>query len=192
VGSFHPKLMLKKHEGRTIGGDAVSKRSLSNANRVWMGGSREFKPRGQSGLWVSELLPHLTQVAAPLCVVRSMSGELPLHGRQSLLPQTGPSLDRHPVLARGYSGLRTKNQNLAGCVLLNNDWVPNGGLENFGTSFLPANHQATMMVAKAVPVDHVTPGDAPAIQSIKLALLAAQNIAFAGKGSDELPARGSG
>jgi hypothetical protein len=185
VDTFDPKPMLKKHEGKAIGADAVSKRSQSNANRVWMGSPWEFKERGQSGLWVSELFPCLAQVADHLCVVRSMVGELPLHGQQNLLLHTGRIIGQAPSFGAWMSyGLGTENQNIPGYVLLNNDWVPNGGLENFGSSFLPANHQATMMRAKGVPVDNITPGDAPEIQRAKLALLAAQNTAFARKSSD--------
>ena len=59
VDTFDPKPMLKKHEGKAIGESAVTKRSQSSANRVWMGSPWEFKQRGQSGLWVSELFPHI-------------------------------------------------------------------------------------------------------------------------------------
>jgi len=54
-----------------------------------------------------------------------------------------------------------------------------GGLENFSSSFLPATHQATMLRAKGVPVDNITPSDAAAVQRRKLRLLAAQDAGFA-------------
>ena len=185
VDTFDPKPMLKKHEGTAIGAGAVSKRSQSNANRVWFGSPWEFKQRGQSGLWVSELFPHLAKVADHLCVVRSMVGELPLHGQQNLLLHTGRIIGQAPSFGAWMSyGLGTENHNLPGYVVLNNDWVPNGGLENFGSSFLPASHQATMMRAKGVPVDNITPTDSAAIQRRKLALLAGQNSAFAAQSSD--------
>jgi len=185
VDTFDPKPMLKKHEGKAIGESAVTKRSQSNANRVWLGSPWEFKQRGQSGLWVSELFPHIAQVADKLCVVRSMVGELPLHGQQNLLLHTGRILGQAPSFGAWVSyGLGTENANLPGYVVLNNDWVPNGGLENFGSSFLPASHQATMFRAKGVPVDNIAPHDATAIQRRKLALLAEQDAAFAASTSD--------
>jgi hypothetical protein len=185
VDTFDPKPMLKQHEGKAIGASAVSKRSQSNANRVWFGSPWEFKQRGQSGLWVSELFPHLAKVADHLCIVRSMVGELPLHGQQNLLLHTGRIIGQAPSFGAWMSyGLGTENHNLPGYVVLNNDWVPNGGLENFGSSFLPASHQATMMRAKGVPVDNITPTDSAAIQRRKLALLAGQNSAFAAQSSD--------
>jgi hypothetical protein len=180
VDTFDPKPMLKKHEGKAIGEAAVSKRSQSSANRVWLGSPWEFKQRGESGLWVSDLFPQLAKVADHLCVVRSMVGELPLHGAQNLLTHTGRILGQAPSFGAWMSyGLGTENQNLPGYVVLNNDWVPNGGLENFGSSFLPATHQATMMRAKGVPVDNITPADTAAVQRRKLDLLAGQNSAFA-------------
>jgi hypothetical protein len=80
--------------------------------------------------------------------------------------------------------LGTENQNLPGYVVLNNDWVPNGGLENVGSSFLPASHQATMMRAKGVPVHNIVPVDTTAVQRRELPLLAEQDTTFAAQSSD--------
>jgi hypothetical protein len=185
VDTFDPKPMLRKHEGRPIGEGAVTKRSQSNAGRVWLGSPWEFRQRGQGGLWVSDLLPHIARVADKLCVVRSMVGELPLHGQQNLLLHTGRILGQAPSLGAWVSyGLGSENRNLPGYVVLNNDWVPNGGLENFGSSFLPASHQAIMLRAKGVPVDNIAPQDAATLQRRKLALLAEQDAEFAGSTSD--------
>ena len=185
VDTFDPKPKLKEYEGKAIGEGAVSKRSQSSANRVWFGSPWEFQQRGQSGLWVSDLLPHLAGVADELCVVRTMVGELPLHGAQNLLLHTGRILGQGPSLGAWVSyGLGSENRDLPGYVLLNNDWVPNGGLENFGSSFLPASHQATMMRAKGVPVDNITSTEAAAIQRRTLELLSEQNAAFAAQSSD--------
>lgn len=179
VDTFDPKPILKKLEGKAIGEAAVSKLSQSAASRVWFGSPWQFQQRGNSGLWVSDLFPNIARVADHLCVVRSMVGELPLHGQQNLLLHTGRVLGQAPSLGAWVSyGLGSENQNLPGYMVLNNDWVPNGGLENFGCSFLPASHQATMVRARGVPVDNITPGDGPALQKRKLALLAEQDRSF--------------
>ena len=185
VDTFDYKPMLKKHQGQPIGSRWLSKKSDSNAGRVWLGCPWEFRQRGQSGLWVSELFPKLAGVADHLCVVRSMVGELPLHGQSNLLLHTGRITGQAPSMGAWVSyGLGTENKNLPGYVLLNNDWVPNGGLENFGSSFLPASHQATMMRAKGTPVDNIAPADSAVVQRRKLALLAGQDAAFAAQSSD--------
>lgn len=185
VDTFDPKPMLKQHEGKPIGDSAVTKRSQSSANRVWLGSPWEFRQRGESGLWVSDLFPRIAGVADHLCVVRSMVGELPLHGQQNLLLHTGRILGQAPSLGAWVSyGLGTENRNLPGYVVLNNDWVPNGGLENFGSSFLPASHQATMLRPNGVPVDNIAATDGGRIQRRKLDLLAAQDADFAARSSD--------
>ncbi|MFY7875656.1 MAG: DUF1501 domain-containing protein, partial [Pirellula sp.] len=72
VDTFDYKPMLKKHQGQSIGARWVTKRSDNSAGRVWLGCPWEFKQRGESGLWVSDLFPSLAEVADHLCVVRSM------------------------------------------------------------------------------------------------------------------------
>ncbi|MAT16857.1 MAG: sulfatase [Planctomyces sp.] len=192
VDTFDPKPALMKHQGEAIGADAVSKRSQSAASRVWLGCPWEFKQRGDSGLWVSDLFPHVAKVADKLCVVRSLVGELPLHGQQNLLLHTGRIIGKAPSFGSWLSyGLGTENQNLPGYVVLNNDWVPNGGLENFGSSFLPASYQATMIRSKGIPVDNITPSDPLALQRQKLALLTAQDRFFAEQVSDPNPIEGA-
>lgn len=185
VDTFDPKPALAKYEGKPIGAAAVSKKSQSDPGRVWMGSPWAFAKRGQSGLWVSDLFPHVARIADELCVVRSMVGEQPLHGQQNLLLHTGRVTGGHPSFGAWASyGLGTEAENLPGYVVLNNDWVPNGGLENFGSAYLPAVHQATSLRARGVPLDNIRPADAERIQRRKLALLRDQDAAFAGVAGD--------
>ncbi|MBX3452245.1 MAG: DUF1501 domain-containing protein [Planctomycetaceae bacterium] len=180
VDTFDPKPMLKEHEGKPIGESAVSNLSQSSANRVWLGCPWEFRQRGESGLWVSDLFPRIAQVADELCVVRSMTGELPLHGQQNLLLHTGRILGQAPSMGAWINyGLGTENENLPGYVVLNNDWVPNGGLENFGSSYLPASHQASMIRANGVPLDNIVPALETPQQRRLLELIGQQDRAFA-------------
>ena len=186
VDSFDPKPLLAKHQGEKIGSAAVSTKSQSNADRVWMGSPWRFKQHGRSGLWVSELFPHLAACADELCVIRSMVGELPLHGQQNLLLHTGRVTGSAPSFGAWVSyGLGAGNRNLPGYVLLNNDWVPNGGYENFASAYLPACHAATTLRAKGVPLDNITPADPAAVQRRKLDLLRAQDAALAANAGDD-------
>jgi len=182
VDTFDYKPMLKKHQGQKIGARWVSRKSQSDANRVWFGSPWKFRRRGQSGLWVSDLFPEIAAVADELCVVKSVVGELPLHGQSNLLLHTGRILGQAPSIGAWVSyGLGTENPGLPGYVLLNNDWVPNGGLENFGSSFLPASHQAAMMRAKGQPVDNIAPSDSFDVQSRKLEMLKTVGESYAQK-----------
>ncbi len=186
VDTFDYKPMLAEREGTQIGDAAVSKLSQSSASRVWLGSPWKFRRRGQSGLWVSDLLPRAAELADELCVVRSLVGKQPLHGQQALLLHTGRETGRAPSLGSWTSyGLGTENDSLPGYVLLNNDWIPNGGYENFASSFLPATHGATLLRAKGAPVDNIVPTDKPSIQRRKLDLLRDQDRQFAAASADE-------
>jgi hypothetical protein len=186
VDTFDPKPELKKRQGEKIGGQAVSKLSQSTADRVWLGSPWEFRQRGESGLWVSDLFPQIAQVADQLCVVRSLVGRQPLHGQQNLLLHTGRVTGRAPSLGSWVSyGLGTDNRELPGYVLLNNDWIPNGGSENFDSAFLPATHGATWLRAKGQAVDNIVSRDAVEVQRRKLELLRTQDGQFAGDASSQ-------
>ncbi|MBI5761079.1 MAG: DUF1501 domain-containing protein [Planctomycetales bacterium] len=186
VDTFDYKPLLAKHQGEQIGKQAVSKLSQSTAERVWLGSPWEFRQRGESGLWVSDLFPRLATRADDLCVVRSMVGEQPLHGQQDLLLHTGRVTGRAPSFGSWVTyGLGTENDELPGYVLLNNDWIPNGGLENFSSAFLPATHGATLLRARGDTVDNIVPSDRQAIQRRKLDLLRAQDGSFARQGADQ-------
>jgi hypothetical protein len=180
VDSWDYKPLLARHQGEKIGEQAVSKLSQSSADRVWLGSPWAFQQRGESGLWVSDLFPHLARCADDLCVVRSMVGQQPLHGQQSLLLHTGRVTGNSPSFGSWISyGLGSESLDLPGYVLLNNDWIPNGGFENFSSSFLPATHGATLLRARGATVDNIIPLDREDIQRRKLALLDVQDKAFA-------------
>jgi len=186
VDTFDPKPELTKQEGKAIGNENVSVLSQSAASRVWLGERWKFRRRGNSGLPVSDLLPHIASMADDLCVVRSLVGKQPLHGQQALLMHTGRETGRAPSWGSWVSyGLGSENENLPSYVLLNNDWIPNGGYENFGSSFLPANHAAMMLRAKGTPVDNIVASDPLEIQQQKLALLEEQDSRFRNQTSQE-------
>ena len=185
VDSFDYKPELARQQGKAIGEEGVSKLSQSTPGRVWFGSPWKFQQRGESGLWVSDLFPHLAEIADDLCVVHSMRGIQPLHGQQALLLHTGRVTGGAPSLGSWISyGLGTENRDLPSYVLLNNDWIPNGGYENFPCAFLPASHAATLLRAKGATVDNIDPADKLAIQRRKLRLLASQDQAFARQTSD--------
>lgn len=176
VDTFDPKPELERRHGEPAKWRTERLSQAASANRKWLKSLWAFRQRGQSGLWVSELFPHVAQMADELCVVRSVIGETPLHGAQSLLLHTGRSIAAAPSMGSWISyGLGTENRNLPGYVLLNNDWIPNGGFQNFASSFLPATHQATLVRAKGTPVDNIVPSDPKMIQDLKLEFLREQD-----------------
>jgi hypothetical protein len=180
VDSFDPKPELDRLNGQPAKWRPDPKSQSVSAGRKWLGSPWKFARHGQSGLWVSELFPHAAKMADELCVVRSMIGETPLHGAQSLLLHTGRSVAAAPSIGSWVSyGLAREDRELPGYVLLNNDWIPNGGFQNFASSFLPANHQAALVRAKGTPVDNIVAADPADVQREKLAFLREADTEFA-------------
>lgn len=180
VDSFDPKPELDRRNGQPAKWRPDPKSQSISAGRKWLGSPWKFARHGQSGLWVSELFPHAARMADELCVVRSMVGETPLHGAQSLLLHTGRSVAAAPSIGSWVSyGLSREDRELPGYVLLNNDWIPNGGFQNFASSFLPANHQAALVRAKGTPVDNIVAADPAEVQRAKLDFLQEADRDFA-------------
>jgi len=186
VDTFDFKPLLKKRQGEKIGSSAVSSKSQSTPDRVWLGSPWEFRQRGQSGLWVSDLFPHISEIADDLCVIKSIVGQQPLHGQQNLLLHTGRVTGGAPSFGSWVSyALGSPSDSLPNYVVLNNEVIPNGGLENYGSAFLPTTHAATMLRAKGIPMDNIAPFDLPDVQRAKLELLQEQDTAYARSTGDD-------
>lgn len=103
----------------------------------------EFKQRGESGLWISELLPELSEHADDLCLIRSMNCDQPVHPRALTQMHTGNAQFVRPSLgAWTLYGLGTENDSMPGFISLN---PPAGAAQNHGSAFLPAVYQGTVI-----------------------------------------------
>ncbi|MBL4883422.1 MAG: DUF1501 domain-containing protein [Planctomycetaceae bacterium] len=100
----------------------------------------KFNQHGQSGLWVSELFPHIAQCADDLCLIRSMKTDSNAHPRAMPLLHTGSFAFVRPSLGAWILyGLGTENQDLPGFMTINPSRVF-GGPANFGSAFLPSSY----------------------------------------------------
>jgi len=103
----------------------------------------DFNRRGESGLWVSDLFPHLATCADDLCVIRGMHGDNTAHGPATQQFHTGHIILSRPSMgAWVLYGLGTVNQDMPGFVIVS---PPAGTSINCGNSFLPASYQATVL-----------------------------------------------
>ena len=104
-----------------------------------MGPVFDYKKRGQSGQWVSDLLPGLSSVIDDVCVIRSMRTEQFNHSPAQLLLQTGKSLLGYPSMGSWVTyGLGSDNENLPGFVVLaSGGKTPSAGKSLWGSGFLP-------------------------------------------------------
>ncbi len=112
VDTFDPKPELAKHNGKAVEWKSTSGSQGTGPGRKWLDSPWPFKQRGQSGLWVSELLPHIAEVADELCVVRSVVGESPLHGAKTCCCTRAAASARRPAWGPGFPtgwGPRTSN-----------------------------------------------------------------------------------
>ncbi len=158
IDSFDYKPALTRHHGKPLGGDEkpdvfFGKVGLLRQND-WA-----FKRRGQSGLWISELFPHVAQVADKLTVIRSMFAETSNHTPATFQQNTGFRLNGFPVLGAWLSyGLGAETDRLPGYVVIpDTRGVPAGGSINWTNGFLPAQHQGVTMRAKGTPIDDLVP-----------------------------------
>lgn len=105
----------------------------------------EFKQRGESGLWVSDLFPQIATVADDLTVIRSMVAETANHIPAIFQANTGFRQMGFPSMGAWLSyGLGSINENLPSFVVLPDArGIPNaaGGAFNWTAGFLPAEHQ---------------------------------------------------
>jgi len=112
-----------------------------------------FRQCGQSGIWLSEILPHLGGVADELCVIRSMFTEAINHDPAITLMQTGSQQPGRPSFGAWSSyGLGSENEQLPAFVVMisKGSGLPNAqGLLSrlWGSAFLPARHQGVKLRA---------------------------------------------
>ncbi|MEM9646344.1 MAG: DUF1501 domain-containing protein, partial [Planctomycetota bacterium] len=101
----------------------------------------KFRQRGESGLWISDLFPHVAEHADDLCLIRSMQCDQPVHPGAMQQMHTGTAQFIRPSLgAWTLYGLGTENDSLPGFVSLS---PPSGSSRNYGSSFLPAIYGGT-------------------------------------------------
>ena len=174
VDTFDYKPALEKFHGedprKAIG--KLEPTQFDNIGKV-LKSHWEFKQRGQSGIWISDLFPHLAEVADELCVIRSMTSKFPEHTSANYFLHTGSGLQGRPSMGAWMSyGLGSENENLPGFVVLNGGLIPPGGVDCFNSGFLPATHQASIFKPDNDPVANIRPQERdPAHQRRKLELL---------------------
>lgn len=124
-----------------------------------MAGPWKWARHGESGGWVSELLPHTARQIDQLCQVRSMFSESSNHAPATYLMNTGAILGGKPSLGSWITyGLGSQNQNLPGYVLLYKVGGL-GGSANWSNAFLPAAFQGTQFRHEGSPVLNLQPPD---------------------------------
>jgi hypothetical protein len=125
---------------------------------VLLGSPYKFERRGQSGTWMSELLPHLSGHADELAVIRSMHTDQFNHGPAELFLYTGSARNGGAAMGSWVTyGLGSENENLPGfVVLISGGTDPTGGKALWSTGFLPSVYQGVQCRTSGDPILYVS------------------------------------
>ena len=163
VDTFDYKPTLTKMHGQNIPNSVRNKQRLSTMSAGQsafpiVGSIAEFKQRGQSGAWISDLLPHTAEIADDLCFIKTMHTEHVNHDPASKFLHTGFQLAGRPSVGAWVSyALGSDNQNLPNYVVMNSGTSVGVPLDSatWGAGFLPSHHQGVVFRSGTEPVLYV-------------------------------------
>jgi hypothetical protein len=139
---YKPEL-IKRHNTPMPGSDKLITFQGKSGNLIkshW-----EFKPRGQSGKYVSDLLPNLAELADEMCFIHSMTSKINTHGPGENFMSTGFTVEGYPSAGAWITyALGSECDNLPAFVAIPDPrGVPQAGPSNWSSGFLPAVFQGT-------------------------------------------------
>lgn len=168
VDLFDPKPTLTRYAGQPLPdsfGNVMTRRNV--AKNPLMPSVRRFRPRGQSGIPVSDFLPHISRHADDLCVIRSLHGDSVNHPQSVYQMNTGSILMGNPSVGSWVAyGLGSENQNMPAFIVLPD---PGGGLKggppSWGSGYLPASRQGVTLRPGPSPILDLQPQ--PGVSSVQ-------------------------
>jgi len=152
---FDPKPKLKELDGKPCPKELLEGQRFAflRGEIKLLASPYKFQPRGESGLQMSELLPHLSTVADDVAMIKTLHTEQFNHGPAQLFFHTGFPRFGRPVAGSwiGY-GLGSENRNLPGFVVLITGSVGGAGNSMWGSGFLPTVYQGVEFRSSGDPV----------------------------------------
>jgi hypothetical protein len=158
---FDYKPMLQKMQGTDIpdsvlGGQRLTGMSSGQASLPLVGSKFGFSQHGQSGTYMTDLMPHTAKIVDELCIIKSMHTEAINHDPAVTFIQTGSQLSGRPSIGSWTSyGLGSDNENLPSFVVLITKGKQGGQplyARLWGNGFLPSQHQGVQFRAGKNPV----------------------------------------
>ncbi|EMI20794.1 secreted protein containing DUF1501 [Rhodopirellula maiorica SM1] len=187
VDSFDPKPALTKLHGKSLQTDEQVDLFFGQMGLLrkqdW-----EFKPRGESGLLISEMFPHIAELADDLTILRSMESKSANHTPALFLANSGFEFNGFPSMGSWISyGMGMENESLPAYVVLNDErGAPNTGASTWSSSFLPSNHQGVVLRGGDRPVRDLFPAQNLGAADIATRdFIAAVNQAHADRNGDD-------
>lgn len=159
VDLFDPKPELTRLAGKTPSRELAFAISNGKEAGTLMPSPFAFKPRGNSGIPLSDALPHLSTCVDDISIIRSMYGEHANHEPALFLMHTGRTIATRPSIGAWVSyGLGTENQNLPAYVVLDDPkGLPINGISNWQSAWLPPIYQGTRFRTEGSPVLNLQP-----------------------------------
>ncbi|MEK7685980.1 MAG: DUF1501 domain-containing protein [Verrucomicrobiota bacterium] len=152
---FDYKPVLVERSGQKTPEDLVKNIRLAQIGKdaALLGTKYKFKQHGQSGVWLSELLPHLAGIVDEIAVVRSMATDAFNHDPATLFMNTGAVLAGRPSMGSWMSyGLGSENKDLPAFVVLLTGMGQPLTVNSWGSGFLPTVHQGVQLRSQGDPV----------------------------------------
>jgi hypothetical protein len=154
---FDYKPKLQELHGQVIPESYVANKRFAfiKKDAKLLGTKRKFSRQGESGAEMSELLPHLHEVADDLCIIKSMVTDVFNHGPAKLFINTGsPQFSGRPSMGSWVTyGIGSESQNLPGFVVLQSGpRGPRGGSALWGSGFLPTTYQGVPFRSGSEPI----------------------------------------
>ena len=157
---YDNKPELTKRDGQDCPAETIAgkKFAFTTGTPKLLGTRRKWVRCGESGMELSDAIPHLHRVADKICLVRSMFTDQFNHAPAELMVYTGSPRAGRPSLGSWLTyGLGTENADLPGfVVLISSGSQPNGGTSSFGSGFLPSVYQGVQCRSKGDPVLYVS------------------------------------
>jgi hypothetical protein len=177
VDSFDPKPKLTADHGKLVTLDHPETKNRPGYEKLFLKRPQwEFKTRGQSGIEVSELFPHIAECVDDMAIIRSCHADHSNHYNATLGMHTGSFNFARPSIGAWVSyGLGSLNQNLPTFMVIA-PHSPYAGGQVWASDFLPGSHQGTLVVPGAEPVGNIQRRVANSkLQERELAAVAALN-----------------
>ena len=171
VDTWDPKTRLAEENGKPFAMN-IEPTQFNNIGKT-LASPWKFNNYGESGIPCSDLFKNIAQHVDKMAFVRSMTSNFSEHTNANYFLHTGIGVQGRPSMGAwiGY-GLGSECENLPAYVVLNGGLTPPGGLDNFGSGFLPASYQGSVFGASQEPVAYVNRKEATdTLQRNKLALL---------------------
>lgn len=157
---FDPKPELDRLDGQPYPGNVeeIGNQGTSDVG-VMMGGQYKFARHGECGMWMSEVLPHTSELADDICLINSLWTDHPNHDNALYKIHSGRLFMGYPTLgAWTVYGLGSESQNLPAYVVLTDPLgLPKNGTRNWTAGFLPPVYEGTPFRPTGAPVLHLSP-----------------------------------